>query len=183
MICPPNEQQNRVALCACGCGESIQTVSESGYNKRFKHGHNIRLREYKKGVDHHCWKGGRYLSPSGYMMIYAPTHPKRNPKNLVREHRLVWEQTHNACLLSWADVHHLNAVKHDNRPENLVAMTHAEHRRQEQLIDMSNRSCITCSSKDTYIDKTNRPIWFNQDGGFECKVCHMRRYNRTKRKP
>ena len=172
----------KLIYCECGCGEQIEPVNKWGYYRAFKHGHNNRLREYKKGVDHHCWKGGRSLSSSGYIMVYAPTHPKRDPNNRIREHRLVWEQEHKACLLPWGDVHHINGVKHDNRPENLQAMTHSEHRRLERLIDMSDRFCLTCGGSETYIDKTNRPIWFNFSHGFECAWCHRHRYYQAKKK-
>ena len=43
------------------------------------------------------------------------------------EHRLVWEQSHGKPIPQGWVVHHLNGVKADNRPENLVAMSRHFH--------------------------------------------------------
>lgn len=54
--------------------------------------------------------GGR--TGDGYI-----TH--RSGKRLIREHRLVMEQVIGRPLLPEENVHHLNGVRDDNRPENL----------------------------------------------------------------
>ena len=36
-----------------------------------------------------CWKGGRYLTLKGYVLVYAPDHPHAQKKGYVLEHILV----------------------------------------------------------------------------------------------
>ena len=67
---------------------------------------------------------------------------------LVYEHRYNWEQANQACLLAWSDIHHLNGIKTDNRPENLDAMMKYQHtlhhlvERRKNEIDQ--RICPLC---------------------------------------
>lgn len=56
-----------------------------------------------------------------------PEHPDADQKGYVREHRWVMEQQLGRPLQKWEHVHHINGVKNDNRPENLVVMTKAAH--------------------------------------------------------
>jgi hypothetical protein len=56
--------------------------------------------------------GGRWRNPDGYVMV------RREGAN-HREHRLVMEQVLGRPLKSWENVHHINGIRHDNRPENL----------------------------------------------------------------
>ena len=62
-------------------------------------------------------------------MIQVDVHDcnHKKPTIWVQEHRWIWEQEYQACLLPWAIVHHKNEIKDDNRPENLVAMMRYQH--------------------------------------------------------
>lgn len=73
------------------------------------------------------WRGGRTRNGQGYVLIYAPEHPRRNESGYVYEHILVWEKVHGNPLPKKMAVHHLNGIKDDNRPENLKALTRGEH--------------------------------------------------------
>lgn len=66
------------------------------------------------------WKGGRIKHKAGYVMIRVPEHPRSKSNNgYVFEHILVMEDLLGRNLLPGENIHHLNGVKDDNRPENL----------------------------------------------------------------
>lgn len=73
------------------------------------------------GDKHPGWKGGRIRRKNGYVAVYAPNHPSltASKKRHVLEHRLVMEQKLGRYLQPFEEVHHINGVKDDNRPENL----------------------------------------------------------------
>ena len=74
-----------------------------------------------KGEKNSFWRGGKYKTNDGYMLIYCPEHPNSmGPnKNYVREHRLIMEKHVGRYLESNEQVHHLNGIRDDNRIENL----------------------------------------------------------------
>ena len=78
-------------------------------------------------------------SRDGYVYILKPEHPRADNRGYVREHILVWEQVNNKPLPKEWVVHHLNGVKGDNRPENLLGMYHRDHNSQLQLEAMRQR--------------------------------------------
>lgn len=73
------------------------------------------------------WKGGRRKDRKGYIWIYNPRHPRANKNRCVAEHILIWENIHNKKLPKGWVIHHLNGIKDDNRPENLVALPNLKH--------------------------------------------------------
>lgn len=85
------------------------------------------------------WKGGVNHS-HGYRNIYCPDHPRAN-KKYVREHILVWEKHNGKSLPSDWDVHHLNGIRDDNRPENLFALHHNDHGKIHSKVIYKDRIC------------------------------------------
>jgi len=78
------------------------------------------------GKDHPNWKGGRIKS-SGYIFVYRPEHPRANRDGYVREHILVWEESHGKPLPKGWIVHHLNGEKDNNQPKNLKGLPNKKH--------------------------------------------------------
>lgn len=81
-------------------------------------------REGLKGENNPCWKGGRFERKDGYIAI--------NIGNCVYklEHDLIMEKHIGRKLEPGEDVHHINRIRNDNRIENLLLLTKAEHNRE-----------------------------------------------------
>jgi hypothetical protein len=74
------------------------------------------------------WRGGRYIDRFGYVCVLRRDHPDAlKPNFYIKEHRLVAEQMLGRRLTKNEVIHHLNGIKSDNRPENLVVTSQAKH--------------------------------------------------------
>jgi len=49
-------------------------------------------------------------------------------------HRVIFEDYHKCTLLPWANIHHRNFNKHDNRIENLQLLSASEHQKIHKAI-------------------------------------------------
>lgn len=76
---------------------------------------------------HPSWKGGKHKDNAGYIYILKPEHPRAHKDGYVPEHIWAWEQSNGKPLPNGWHVHHLNGVKDDNRPANLVALPSKKH--------------------------------------------------------
>lgn len=82
-----------------------------------------------KGEGNPKWRGGRYKTAQGHVLVYCPDHPNQ-VKGMVMEHRLVMEAHIGRYLTREEVVHHINEIKDDNRIENLQLCANAsEHRK------------------------------------------------------
>lgn len=65
------------------------------------------------------YKEGKQMA-NGYVMVLNQEHPNATSKGYVYEHRLVMENLLGRFLEQQEVVHHINEIKTDNRPENLL---------------------------------------------------------------
>lgn len=98
------------------------------------------------------WKGGESIT-SGYRQIWLPIHPRATKTGYVLEHILVCEQALGHFLPEGAIPHHVNEIKSDNRPVNLVL---CQDRAYHNLIHKRMRAMRECGNADWH----------------RCKFCH-----------
>ncbi len=63
----------------------------------------------------------------GYVLVYKPAHPKAYCHGSVKRSILVMEQVLGRFLLPSEHIHHINGIRSDDRPENLMVVTNSEH--------------------------------------------------------
>ena len=112
----PSSRHLRCPACrsrdTCQCGQMKQGKSTTCANCRTV-----------AGASNGRWKGGRTRHKAGYVMVWAPGHPRAGKGQYVFEHILVMEQVLGRHLLRQESVHHRNGVREDNRPQNLELWT------------------------------------------------------------
>lgn len=107
--------------------------------------------------------GGRKVTPAGYVLLWMPDHHLANPMGYVFEHRLVWEQANDRELLPDERVHHIDGIRSNNTPENLVALTNSRHsslhHKGKQVAPVSDetRRRLSESAKLQWADPDKRP--------------------------
>lgn len=82
----------------------------------------------RSGAGHPEWGGGRHLDKHGYILIWAPFHPRARTNGCVLEHILLQEVVLGRYLGTEEVVHHKDSHPYHNWPENLaVYASNADH--------------------------------------------------------
>lgn len=135
------------------------------WNKGLHHSKESREKMSKSSIGrfagdkHPNWKGGRYLS-HGYVMVHSPNHPRKNYCGYMREHILVMEKKVGRFLKPEEQVHHINAIRNDNRIKNLMLFENSlDHRHYETHWKKLNKDKVLKIRKLASIGKmTHREI-------------------------
>ena len=142
----------------CTCGKLIDYRSQHCKSCAFK----IAIRSGERRIGNAVYKGGR-REIRGYIKILLPEHPRADKRGYVSEHLLVWEKANNKPLPNGWVVHHLNGIRNDNRPTNLIGLPDKKHRhilaakaRRVQELEAKEREAQAECSK--LIAKLNLPM-------------------------
>jgi hypothetical protein len=111
-------------------GNWTNFLIEAGFiPRRPEISNQARLNTIKAHTGHQstAWKGGRIKDKFGYIQIWKPEHPNAKMAGYIHEHRLIMSEYLGRPLISEESVHHKNAIKDDNRIENLELMTKRIH--------------------------------------------------------
>lgn len=105
------------------------------------------------GADNPNWRGGRSVTPAGYVLIRLPGHPAADVRGYVYEHRLVMEHMLGRRLHLGERVRHEDNDPGNNDPVNL------------RLVNPLNRTelviCLCgCGTEMTRLDAAGRPRRF-----------------------
>lgn len=135
------------------------------------------------GEKNRQFKGRRKLGE--YMVVYQPRHPKAFRDGEVLEHILVAEKALGHYLPPKAVVHHINEIKNDNHPQNLVVCQNdAYHRclhlrinRKRELGSPNLKRCSLCKEIKPL---SNFPVNTRAVDGrsYKCFVCCETRHRK-----
>ncbi len=118
--------------------DTLGVTQKVVFNFMKRHGISARTaaKRNQKGELNSCWKGGKIVNEHGYVMIYLPEHKRAKNNGYVYEHILVAEEHLGRSLVYIANgdpcnevVHHINGIKSDNTPTNLIVLLAKEHTR------------------------------------------------------
>ncbi len=141
-------------------------------------------RTFPKGPGAYAWRGGRKVTPGGYVYLYTRGH-HRGGGIYAAEHILVVERAIQKELRTTAVVHHINGQRTDNRNENLVACHDSAY---HMLIEARTRSyratgrpdsvkCWVCGEYGADVLKKARHNTLRRAGYHRtCEVEYQRRH-------
>jgi len=117
-----------ITLCP-DCGKRIRNNAKRCHSCDLKRRWKLYPETFNQptGENSYNWKGGRIKDADGYIRIYKKDHPRASQTGYVSEHILVWEETHGKPLPKGWIVHHLNGIKDDNHPNNLIGLSNKKH--------------------------------------------------------
>lgn len=108
---------------------------------------------------------------NGYAYVRIPNHPKATNTGYVYEHRVVAENKLGRFLNSDEVVHHVNFDRLDNRPENLLVLTHAQHASLHGLLSRKKYVILKCPSCGKVFEREKRNTHLSKHGKLNATFC------------
>ena len=122
-------------------------------------------------------KGGRITDQNGYILIMNRNHPFHSKVGYIREHRLVYEESRNCCLLRWTEVHHKDGDIRNNIWYNLQPLSKSQHAFLSNTIYSPSHKCTECGSERSTIRKNSgNKRWVRG----MCKRCEDKKRSRKR---
>lgn len=114
ILSPVEQPGEAMYSCRCRCGK-IKNVR----GQNLLRGHSKSCGCSRRGAGGGNYKGGRISDGRGYIRLLYPEHSNAGSDGYVLEHRKVMSEILGRALANNENVHHINGVRDDNRPENL----------------------------------------------------------------
>lgn len=119
-------RKKRIKFCSHRC----YWKSMKGRKLSFRTKEKMRIS--RSGKRNPMWKGGTYKNFWGRWLVLAINNPSANSQKYIYRYRLIAEKHLGRHLTKLENIHHINGIKDDDRPENLYLFSSiSEHRKYE----------------------------------------------------